>query len=218
MAGAMTFQFDQADVDRLNNRMLAVQGLANRSPRAVIWVTAKKLSWNLYRNTALAQKTAPKVEAGNGKVMAWIVPKNGAFPKFLPVSVETARKYGLKKPRNGATDWKRQRYTADGTPKVMGRGYARAAWLAIIARMGWGRGSKQSSAARKYSDDKVTQSENGAVAAIELANQIPYIVAMDHGQNGNPPGNILSKAINATIGELERDMVNLARKLERTLA
>lgn len=234
MPAEMSFSFDQSDVDRLNNRMLAVSGLSKRSMRAVTWVTAKKLAWNLYRNTAMAQKTQKVKRPYGDKVWALIVPKwasggrvfkkktrqvslgegykYGGMYMWLPVSISTANRYGYYLRNEGKIG--KANYDQNGNLRVRGRGYARAAWLAIMARMGWASGTKQSSSARKWSDDLITQDETGAVSAIEMANQIPYIGAMDQGLNGNPPGNILSRSIQATIGELEKDMKRIARNLE----
>lgn len=225
MSQGMTFQFDSADVDRLNNRMLAVQGLGNLEPGKVVRRTGKSLAWNLYRATMISKKAEPPHLVEGKFVWAYIHPKRQkgvmAPRQWLPVTIEQANRHGVLLAKRGSQNvgkTRRPHFLLDGRSVIQGRGYARAAWLAIIARMGWGKGTKQSAAARRYSDDRITELAGGALAAIEMANQIPYIMAMDQGTNGNPPGNILSKAIQATIGDLERDMQNLARKLEKTFA
>jgi hypothetical protein len=228
-----TMTIDAADLDKLNASMAAVQSLCGRSMNAVTFRTAKEMGFQLARFTLLSKKLnvadiVTPVKRGKARIWAWVDPNNKRRDVLrLPVTLASAQKHGLRGktafgseniravkgglPSGPVIGWSPQKYSGK-KPKIVGRGYAKSAWFAAMGAAGLPvKGSKQAEAARMFSRGKTEK--DAARTAIELVNAIPYIGKMDAGINKNPPGNIMAKAIHATVGTLERDITKLKEKI-----
>lgn len=230
-----TMTIDAKDLAKLNTAMATVKSLCGRSMNAVTFQTAKEMGFQLAQFTLASHKLGVTDEAtpdkkGRPRIYAWVDPNNKRRDTLrLPVTLKSAVRYGLRPklpvgvdkiravkggtPAGGVIGWSQQKYASGGKPKIKGRGYAKAAWFAAMGAAGLPvKGSKQADAARAFA--RGATEKDAARTAIELVNAIPYIGKMDSGSRGNPPGNIMAKAINATVATLERDIAKLKAKVE----
>jgi hypothetical protein len=99
------------------------------------------------------------------------------------------------------------------TPK--GRGFAKAGWLAVLAKLGVRLNSNFPVGTGANDASDVKKNQGGGKAIVSLANQVPYIVKLDRGDEFNKPGNIQTKAERITLRKMERHLSNQAKKMRK---
>ena len=133
-----------------------------------------------------------------------------ASMRFTKIADERVTVYEVIQRRDGSIYYKP---IGEKTPK--GRGFAKAGWLAVLAKLGVKLNSKFPVSQGAVTASDVKKNQGGAKAVISLANQVPYIDALDRGDERNKPGNIQTKAERATLRKMESTLNKQAKKMRK---
>lgn len=121
--------------------------------------------------------------------------------KKTPFAKKKAKLYVMQERADGSTFYK---FMGKGTPK--GRGFAKSGWVAMFPKVGLSSSAGvKAGEASKAATDFIWRKSSG-FSNMELANQIPYIEALDKGDANNKPRMILM-----------RSMIDLKKKTNKQL-
>jgi hypothetical protein len=130
--------------------------------------------------------------------------------KKTPLAKKRAKLYKKIERRDGSIYWKP---LGRGVPK--GRGFAKAAWLVQMPKVGMTPKSKIPINKDARSKHEFIWRKSNFKSNMELANQVDYIEALDQGDEHNKPRRILARSMSALGRKTEKTLDRLAKKQER---
>jgi len=127
-----------------------------------------------------------------------------------PKAKKNANLYTIQERADGSTFFK---FSRKGTPR--GSGFAKSAWGAMFPKVGLStRASLGVGAESKRASDFIWRKSAG-LSNMELANQVPYIEALDKGDEHNKPRLIMIRAMADLHRKTNNSLDGLADKQER---